>query len=111
MICVNVIPSSPAECRRSALRFVADALRLAFDELMLAIGFIPHGHNLDAELLCLNDRLQLSLALLRESIADSKCIFFNFFHDHFVLAHKPASSGGSVAYAVAGKLKYRFAFS
>ena len=75
VIGVDEVGVLPAERFYCVIGFGADACGLAVDDEMFAVGFIPDGSDLYAELLGFDECGELGFALVSEAVADSHAIF------------------------------------
>ena len=70
VIGVDEVRPLPIERDDRGVGFGPDARRLAVHDQVLAVGLVPDRRDVDAELLRLDERGELGLALMGEAIAD-----------------------------------------
>ena len=80
VIGIDEIFAREAQRRHRGVRFAAHVRRVRMNVNVLAVRLVPHRSDVQSGFLGLHDGAQLRLALMRETVADAKGIFFQF-HD------------------------------
>ena len=77
MVGIHVVLPLPAEIAHGLLGGAPHARRLGADDRMLAVGLVPHRHDVDALFRRQHAGAQLRRGLVRETVAHADGIFRN----------------------------------
>ncbi len=78
VIGIDTVIGLPAERLHGVIRLLAQAVRLGADNLVLAVGLVPDGRNIDPCVPGVHDCLQLGDSLVKKAITHAKAVFFEF---------------------------------
>jgi len=82
---VEKVFAGPAEVGNGFVGSVASGLRFGADDVVLAVGLVPGGADVDAEFLGGDEGLQLGVGTAGETIADAEGEFRTDFHRNYLV--------------------------